>query len=282
MNQVDRHLRYKAIGLCTLAFSLLPAAFAASIGDPVQLAGAFFGWAIALYLLASGGTLVAALTFGSGEPMRPAWLLLSASYLVLIPPLLRVGPKAEGLYQGAFPVPWLAPVASIVSGALAVTSLFLLARAWRASGLDGSSRRARLVARLAALAVAAALAGPELVERLPAALRGDVTAAGDVITDLLDGGLFVVAVPVLQAALRLGGGLAAWPWGLLTASLVAWLGYDAAAMYGAAAGLDPRSLRILEEVLRTTGAAFAFSAGLAQRWVMTGAVSALGKPRPGP
>jgi hypothetical protein len=256
-----------------LVVGLLPAPFATSIADPVQLAGAFFGWAIAMYLFAAGGTLVAALTFEEGEPMRPGWLLLSASYLVLAPALIRMGPKADGLYQVAQRAPWVASFTSIVSGALAVAGFLVLSRAWRASGLDTTSRAARVGARLVALAVAAAMAGPDLVERLPAALAGDVLAAGDVITDLLDGALFMVAIPVLRAALvLLGGGLVAWPWLMLTASLVAWLGYDATAVYGGAAGLDDRTVRVVEEVLRTLGAAFAFAAGIAQRWVMSDAV----------
>jgi len=269
MSQVDRHFRFKALAFSTLAVSLLPVPFAASIADPVQLAGAYFGWAAALYLLAAGGTLVAALTFGRDEPMRLAWALLSASYLVLLPALLRIGPKAAGLYQAAQRASWVLPIANMISSAMAVTSLFLLARAWRATGLDGTSRAARVATRLLALLAAVVLAGPDLVERLPAALGGDVMAAGDVVTDLLDGSLFVVAAPVLHAALLLKGGLMAWPWALLTASLAAWLGYDAIGLYGAAAGLDPRALRVVEEVLRTLGTAFVFSAGVAQRWVMT-------------
>jgi hypothetical protein len=272
VSQARRHLRFQALALCTLAVGLLPVPFAASIADPVQLAGAFFGWAIAMYLFATGGTLVAALTFDRGAPMRPGWLLLSGSYLVLIPALIRMGPKSSGLYQAVQRAPWVALLGSVVSGALAVTGLILLSRAWRASGLDTSSRTTRNVARLAALVLAAALAGTDLVERLPAALGGDVMAAGDVITDLLDGALFVVAMPVLSAALMLGGGLVAWPWLLLLSSVMAWLGYDAVDAYGAAAGLDDRTVRIAEEVLRSLGAAFAFSAGIAQRWVMTDAL----------
>jgi len=263
MSQVDRHIRFKALAFSTLAVSLLPVLIAATVADPVQLAGAYFGWAVALYLLAAAGTLVAALTFGRGEPMRSAWLLLSASYLVLLPALLRMGPKAAGLYAAAQRVSWVLP------SAMAVTSLFLLARAWRATGLDGTSRATRVATRLLALLAAVVLAGPDLVERLPAALGGDVMAAGDVVTDLLDGSLFVVAAPVLHAALLLKGGLMAWPWALLTASLAAWLGYDAIGLYGAAAGLDPRALRVVEEVMRTMATAFVFSAGVAQRWVMT-------------
>lgn len=272
MSQARGHLRFQALAVFTLAVGLLPVPFAASVVHPLQLAGVYFGWAVAMYLFATGGTLVAALTFDRGEPQRPGWLLLSASYLVLVPALLRLGPNPAGLLGTVQRSPWLNVLVSVISGALAVAGFILLSRAWRASGLDTTSRAARVVARLAALAVAAALAGPDLVERLPVALHGDVLAAGDVITDLLDGALFVVAVPVLRAALALGGGLVAWPWVMLTASLVAWLGYDATEAYGGAAGLDDRTVRVVDEVMRTLGAGFAFSAGIAQRWVMTDAL----------
>jgi len=269
MNHPRRHLRFQALALTTLVIGLLPATFASSIAEPVRLASAFFGWAVAMYLFAAGGTLVAAFTFGPGERLRPAWLLVSASYLVLVPAMIRLGPKGSGLYLEATRAPWVDSLATIASGSLAVAGFLLLSRAWHASGLDTTSRTGRVVARLGALAVAVAMAGPDLAEQLPAALGGDVEAAGDVLTDLLDGGLFVVAVPVLRAALVLGGGLVAWPWVLLTASLTAWLGYDAIIVYGGVAGLDGRTMRVIEEVCRTLGAAMAFSAGIAQRWVMT-------------
>jgi hypothetical protein len=269
MNPSRRHHHFKALAASMLALGLVPACFALSIADPVRLASAYFGWAVALYLLAAAGTMVAAVTFERGDQLRPAWSMVAASYLVLVPALLRIGPKASGLYEEAVRYPVLDSVASISNGILGVLGFLLLARAWRASGLDATSAAARLAAQLGALLVAAAMAGPELVVKLPAALAGDAGAAGDVVADLLDGAIFVVAVPVLRAALVLGGGLVAWPWLLLTASLVAWLGYDATAVYGGVAGLDDRTVRVVEEVFRSIGAAFAFAAGIAQRWVMT-------------
>jgi hypothetical protein len=266
-----RHVPFRALAVATLALGAIPGAFALSVQDPVQLAAAFFGWTVAMYLFAAGGALAAAFAFSRGEPMRSGWLLLSGSYLVLAPTVLRLGPKAEGLYEGAVRAPWVASAASILSGALAIAGFVRLARAWRGSGLDLGSAAGRLGSRLVAVAVAVALAGPDLVEQLPATLRGDVLAAGDVVTDVLDGALFVVAVPVLRAALALGGGLAAWPWMLLTASLTAWLGYDAIAIYGGVAGADPRAVRVAEEMLRTLGAAFVLAAGIAQRWVIVAA-----------
>jgi hypothetical protein len=272
MSPARRHLRFQALAISSLVVGLIPVPFAVSVADPAQLAGTFFGWAVAMYLFAAGGTLVAALTFDPGEPQRPGWLLLSASYLVLVPGVLRLGPNPSGLAGAVQNAPWLAFLTSVSSGVLAVAGFVLLSRSWSASGLDSTSASARVAARVAALLVAAALAGPDLVDRLPAALHGDVMASGDVVTDLLDGALFLVAIPVLHAALALGGGVVAWPWLMLTASLVAWLGYDATQAYGAAAGLDDRTVRLIGEVMRTMGAAFAFSAGIAQRWVMTGAV----------
>jgi hypothetical protein len=271
MIQQRPHLRFQALAVCALAVGLLPVPLAVSVAEPVQLAGAFFGWGLAMYLFAAGGTLVAALTYDRAELMRPGWLLLSASYLVLVPGLLRMGPNAAGLYAGLQRAPWAAFLTNVLSSALAVTGFLVLSRAWRALGLETSAPGGRMAVRLVALAVAAALAGPDLWEKLPAALGGDLLAAGDVITDLLDGALFVVAVPVLRAALALGGGLVAWPWLLITASLVAWLGYDATEAFGSVAGIDDRTVRLVEEVMRSLAAACAFSAGIAQRWVMTGA-----------
>jgi hypothetical protein len=65
------HLRFQALALAALGVGLLPIPFAASIEPPLQLAGAYFGWAVAMYLFAAGGTLMAALTYDRGEPMRP-------------------------------------------------------------------------------------------------------------------------------------------------------------------------------------------------------------------
>ena len=75
----------------------------------------------------------------------------------------------------------------------------------------------------------------------------------------------------LSRLFALGGGLVAWPWVLLTASVAAWLGYDAVAVYGDAAGLDGRTVRIAEEVFKSLGATCTLTAGMAQRWVMTDA-----------
>jgi len=261
------HLPFQGLAAATVLVGLLPGAFPRSTSDPVALAGAYFGWALAMYLFAAGGSLVAALTFERGSPLRPGWLLLFVSFLLLVPARLAAGPGAAGAEEGSARLGWFLSLACISSG-LAVAGFLSLARAWRASGLDLTTRGTRLALRLSALAVSAVLLGPDLVDRFPPALGGDPTAVSDVITSLLDGALFVVAVPVARAALALGGGLVAWPWVLLTASVLAWLGYDAALAWGEAAGLAPHASQLVVEIMRALGAGSTFAAGVAQRWVM--------------
>lgn len=268
MDLASRHRPFRILAFATLAVGLLPLLFDRTTPDPSLLAGTYSAWAMACYLWATGGTLVCATTFAPGEPMRPGWLLISASYAVLLPARLLAGPSTRGLAEGAMRAPVLVSALGVASAALGVVGFLVLARAWRDSGLDQTSRASRVVLRLLALVVALALAGPDLVAQFPAATRGDPVAITDVITDLLDGALFVVAVPVLRAALALGGGLVAWPWALLTLSLLAWLGFDAAVIWGESAGLTARSARALEEAMRSLGSCAAFAAGVAQRWVM--------------
>lgn len=88
---------------------------------------------------------MAALTFEPGEPLRSGWLLLAASYLVLVPGRIRLGPSASGLAAMVERTPWVNALTSVASGALAVTGFLLLSRAWRASGLDTTSRSGRVV-----------------------------------------------------------------------------------------------------------------------------------------
>jgi len=263
------HAPYQALALAALLVGFLPVVFGLVIKDPGQLAGAWFGFSLAGYLWAAGGALVAAFTFASGDAQRPGWLCLAASYLVLLPARLLLGPSGEGLpglgsQEGA---PWNVLLTTSVSGTLTVTGFVILTRAWRDSGLDTTPPALRIALQLGALLLAGALAGPDLVQRLGPALHGDLEALGDVVSDLMDITVLVVAAPVLRAALALGGGLVAWPWIFLTAGLVAWLGYD-----GMAVLLDdaaPRSARVGLEAFRSLATAFAFAAGVSQRWVMT-------------
>jgi hypothetical protein len=67
--------------------------------------------------------------------------------------------------------------------------------------------------------------------------------------------------PLLLTAVALRGGSFSWPWGLLTASRLAWLLYDASEAFGASLG--PAGFP-LPELFRGLGENFLCAAGLAQ------------------
>lgn len=272
------HRSFRILAAATLATGLIPLGLANAQHEPLALAGAFTGWTLAIYLGTAAGALMTGTAFAPGEPMRPGWLLLSASYAVLVPSRLLPGGRLEGLGVSTAQYPVLESLLGVASGALGLAAFLLLAGAWRESGLDTTGRASRVVARLVALVASLVLAGPDLVARFPAAAAGDPLAITDVLTDLLDGAIFVVAVPVARAALALGGGLVAWPWGLLTLSLFAWLGYDASVIWGGAAGLTPYQSRVLEECMRAVGACATLSAAVAQRWIMLAPAGGAGDP----
>lgn len=264
-----RHARYRLLAVTVALVALVPLPLAWAIRDPAQLAGAYFGWGLALWVAAAGGAVIAATTFREGEPQRPGWLLLGGAYLAFAAIVLFVGPRtAHLLPPDPAGSPWAIFVSNVLWSALSVAGYLVLSGAWRGSGLDPTSPTAHVVSRVIAFGIAAVLAGPDLVERFPVALQGDPVAIADCLTDVLDGALFFVAVPVLHAARALGGGIVAWPWLFLTASVAGWLGYDAIAVYGEAIGLDPRGIRVGEEVMRTLGGVCTLTAGMAQRWVM--------------
>ena len=131
-----RHLRFQVLGALTLAIGALPWSFAASLGDPVQLAGAYFSWAAALYLYAAGGAAGAALTLSPGDAMRPGWTFLATSYVVLIPAGLWYGPRGLGLYESTNRSPAVLVTAGLASGAMAVTAFlfYLVARRFEQPG----------------------------------------------------------------------------------------------------------------------------------------------------
>jgi hypothetical protein len=100
---------------------------------------------------------------------------------------------------------------------------------------------------------------------------GVFSALGDMVS------LWLIA-PLLLTALALRGGLFGWPFALLTASYVAWLGYDALGVVGAELGLGPAGARTASELFRALGCLYGLSAGLAQRAVVR-ELRALAVPR---
>ncbi|MGC3997412.1 MAG: hypothetical protein QM767_07880 [Anaeromyxobacter sp.] len=263
------HRPYALLGLLCAALAAVPVIMARTVPDPMALAGSYMGWTLGLYLAAFTGAALAAATFGADDAQRPGWLLMGLSYLALLPARLLVGPNPSGLFQADEPLLWLRVVSSVANSSLMLAAMLALARAWRQSGLDDPRPWLRWVTQLAGVALAVALMGPDLIRtQLPAVLDGDAAAWGNVITDVLDGLVLAVAVPVLRAAVALGGGLVAWPWLFLTTGLLGWICFDAIAASDGL-GLTPFDARTATEVARTWACLFTMAAGAAQRWIMS-------------
>jgi hypothetical protein len=262
MRHAQRRQSFEVLALAAVLAGTIPLVLHLAVRREAELVGAYNGWTLAIYLLAAGGTASAAWSFGRADPMRPGWVLLCVSYLLLAP----------GRILGGSPDPAsLSPVAAtmragvgLASGWLAFLGFLELSRAWRSTDLDATSPRLKLALRIGALLLAVLLTGPELLDRLPVALRGEPLAMADVASDALDIALLVVAVPVLRAALAMGGGLIAWPWAFLTMSLLAWLGYDAVNLWGGRAGYGTATLLAWEDAFCSLAAGFAFAAGVTQ------------------
>jgi len=206
--------------------------------------------------LALLGCFAAALAFESGDYLRRAWLYSGLCYLLLL--------ARDALLLGAH-----LPTSSAVLGALAVLAngasvagTWMLARAWRLAGIeedDAARARGRLLFAGGAI-VALAITGLPLIRDVTALSRGGLGSTVDIASDVGDTICLALVAPVLQTALAMRGGLLRWPWGLLTASGVAWIAYDAASSVAE----RPRWLVVAESV-RVLACALVLSAGVAQR-----------------
>src|SRR5207244_3662885 len=128
----------------------------------------------------------------------------------------------------------------------------------------------------AAFALAVLAAGTPLPNYVRQMARGEIgenlmwtaSTVGDIVS-------FSLIAPMLLTALALRGGALAWPWALLTASLVSWLGVDAVVFFGPAIHLSDAQAKLTLEVFRGLACTFAMSAGFAQRLVSRGGGSSL-------
>jgi hypothetical protein len=213
------------------------------------------------------GSWAAALAFERRAYQRRAWFLIGACMALLLTRDLTLLP-----FFRRFDARTLAVVAGILV-ALAnlsqVVGTWMLARTWKVAqlALPGSARAQWLTVLLVGL-LAAAFAGPGVIRNGGPLLQGDFTRAAGVFSALGDMISLWLIAPLLLTALALRGGLFGWPFALLTASYVAWLGYDALGVLGPDLGLSAPATRTASELFRALGCLFGFSAGLAQRWVV--------------
>lgn len=212
------------------------------------------------------GCLAAALAFEPGEYLRRAWILLGMCLVLLLgrDALLLV----DGA-QGPGPIESLRVALSFFANLSAVIGTLMIARAWSVAGMAlPGPVGARAVAFGAALAVAVALGGASAYLNLTASLQGDARAMIGLASDVGDILSTTLIAPLLLTAIAVRGGLLRWPWGLLTASLFAWLLYNLFTTVLGEVPVHGPTFKLFGEGFRVLACMFQFSAGFAQRFIV--------------
>jgi len=261
----SRHPRFRAlIAVPILSATLLSIALAVS--GP-ETAGLYRVELAIVEGLGFWGCLAAALIFESGDYLRRAWFLeMSCFGLIFVGDLTLT----TGIFSNR---PWTAlanGVLTLAANACAMGGTFKLARAARVAGIEmpGSDATRRGVQALA-LAVALLAAGPAAIISARQVMAGDQGGLMYFASCLGDIFCFALIAPLLMTTVAMRGGLLAWPWGFRTASGLAWLVFDAVQTLAPTVfGVSTEAVRPFQEVARCVACTCAFSAGLAQRWII--------------
>jgi len=242
------------VALSCLGFALLPAP-----------ASWHLGWFATLfsYTAAVAGAAIGASSFGRGDRLRWAWLLV-ASYaviglgkVILWGPPRHVGP-ALGLWPHSL-TPLTGAISTIGLNVCSVAGLTLFARVWHGTGLT-PPWRGRIT--LAAFALGVVVGGLPVLRDIQMIAGGQTIRIAGLASSLGDIAAITLVGPILVTAIAMRGGLLVWPWTILTASSIAWLMFDAVQLLPA--GLVPASdVGTVVAATLTTGAG-----GLAHHWVV--------------
>ena len=257
-------MKYRALAVLPLLLALVLAVTSLSAGSNMVTAlrvGDELG-----KVLSVAGALAAAMAFERGEYLNRAWLIYGSCYVLL---LVNDGLRISGV-GGESMVLARGLIVAAANGC-SVTGTWMLARAWSVAGLDeeGSDRGRRRLMFAGAAVLALAITGWLLVGDVRALIAGDTQALISIASDLGDTFTLALVAPVMHTALAMRGGLLRWPWGLLTASGVAWIAYDASSGLVDARHLGPGLALVASESLRVMANGWVFSAGVAQRLALT-------------
>jgi hypothetical protein len=217
------------------------------------------GKVLALVGLASG-----ALVFRPGDYLRRGWGLSAACYaLLLLRDVLSLAPPASAIDS-------VRALLITMANACVVVGTWTLARAWGVAGLEPpGTEGGRRVAIAAAVLASLVFAGSSIVDDARITLTRDPWHAWTIASDLGDLLALPLLAPVAMTALAVKEGTLKWPWGLLAASLAAWLLYDGVLTLPSILGVvDRGAFRVVADVVRVFAAAAACAAGLAQRRAM--------------
>jgi hypothetical protein len=255
-------MRFRFLAAFPLLYGAVFLAVAWSLAGDESLAPFTFWQRILARVLAAAGCFAAVSCFERGDHLRSAWLWLGAGTIViLIRDLLRLFPGFAP--QGADPRAQLLVTAlGILSNLALLGGIWALARSWKMAAIVLPGGRSGFGVVAAATAILAlTVAGPGAYTHLQEVSQGDWSSLVLVVSAVVDVVTLCLITPLLLTAVSLRGSLFAWPWGLVTASQIAWLLYDIAASLRP--GLLPARLP-LSEVFRGLAENYLFAAGMAQ------------------
>jgi len=253
-------MRFRGLALYPILYAVAFVVAALWLADSEALRPFLRSQLLLLRVLAIAGCLAAVFAFEKGDHLRRAWSWLAvASAFVLVRDVLRLPPfNFPGSAEGT--AGWVVSALGVLSNVALLVGVIQLARAWKKADLPipggpGSGLVVGIIAALLALVVA----GPGAIRQGQAVLGGDWTALTLLASAVVDILSLCLLAPLLLTAVALRGGLFAWPWALITASILSWLLYDAAAHYVPTGGFP------LTEVFRGLALNFLFVAGWTQR-----------------
>lgn len=218
-------------------------------------------------LLAAVGAIAAALAFERGDYLRRAWALQALTMILLLRDvplgMLPKGALVFGISPGVVHQVFI--TAANVSG---VYATWLLARAWQVAGIElpGSPLRKGLLVG-AVILLAAAITGVPLAHNVVAWSSGAPVRLGILASIAGDTLSICLIAPLLLTVLAMRGGMLVWPWGILSASMVCWLLFDAGDLAMQLEALRPAvgAISVATDCSRVLACCLLGAAGLAQR-----------------
>jgi hypothetical protein len=259
-----RMMRLRWLALFPLLYAAAFVAISLGLGGDEALTPFVYRQRLLVRILAAVGCFAAASGFGRGDRLRRAWLWLGAGTVaILLRDVLRLFPAFQAASAGREAQAVLTGLGILANVAL-LAGIWGLARSWSMAvvPVPGSRFRLAIVAVVSAV-LALAVAGPAAAESARVLSGGDWNALVLLVSAVADILSLCLIAPLLLTAVSLRGGLFSWPWGLITASQVSWLLYDAAAALSSGPSGFP-----LPDVFRGLAENFLFAAGMAQFFVV--------------
>jgi hypothetical protein len=210
------------------------------------------------------GCLIAATSFEWRDHLARAWAVQGLMYTLL---LMRCVGLALGVLTGSPDAVLADGIITSVANIGGIFSTWMLARTGHMAGIDVAiSPVLRRAAWVVALVVAVAASGPGLLIAARTLAGGNPRGLVSVASRTGDIFSFVLIAPLLLTTLALRQGLLVWPWALLTASGLCWLGAD----FTNAAFLHLPNSQVgpLFDIFRFPACLFVMTAGIAQRWAI--------------